>query len=75
MASSRSVSVLLPFSICRLSDFSMAAMVASAVDWWRDRSITSNPLTAAVSAMPDPMIPDPTIATRVIDIGDDASGA
>ncbi len=38
----------------RLSDFSSAATVASAVDWLRERSTTSNPLTAAVSAIPDP---------------------
>src|SRR5580704_2046673 len=72
-ASSRSASVFLPFSICRLSDFSRAAMVASAVDWLRDRSTTSNPLTAAVSAMPEPMMPEPTIPTRAIDIARDAS--
>jgi len=48
--------------------------VASAVDWLLDRSTTSKPLTAAVSAMPDPMIPEPTIPTRAIDIGGDASG-
>ena len=71
---SRSSSVFLPFSTCRFSDFSRAASVASAVDWLRDRSTTSKPLTAAVSAMPDPMIPDPTIPTRAIDIGGDASG-
>src|SRR5664280_713545 len=70
----RSSSVFLPFSTCRLSDFSRAAMVASAVDWLRDRSTTSKPLTAAVSAMPEPMIPDPTIPTRAIDIGNNRSG-
>ena len=72
-ASSRSSSVFLPFSIWRLRDFSIAARVASAVDWLRERRITSNPLTAAVSAMPDPMIPEPTIPTRAIDMAEDAS--
>ena len=71
-ASSRSASVILPFSTWRLSDFSMAARVASAVDWLRERRTTSKPLTAAVSAMPEPMIPDPTIPTRAIDIGGNA---
>ena len=73
-ASSRSDSVRLPFSTCRFSDFSSAARVASAVDWLRDRSTTSNPLTAAVSAMPEPMIPDPTISMCVIDMDIDANG-
>ena len=51
----------------------MAARVASAVDWLRERRTTSNPLTAAVSAMPDPMIPEPTIPTRAIDMGEDVT--
>ena len=74
-ASSRASAVRRPLSTWRLRDFSRAATVASAVDWLRERSTTSNPLTAAVSAMPEPMIPEPTIPTRAIDIGDDASGA
>lgn len=73
-AASRSSSVRLPFSIWRFSDFSRAATVASAVAWLRDRSTTSNPLTAAVSAMPDPMIPEPTIPTLVIDMADHVTG-
>ncbi len=73
-ASSRSSSVFLPFSTWRLRDFSRAARVASAVDWLRERRTTSKPLVAAVSAMPEPMIPDPTIPTRAIDIGGNGSG-
>jgi hypothetical protein len=48
--------------------------VASAVLWLRDRRTTSNPLLAAVSAIPDPMIPDPTIPTRLIDMARHVTG-
>ena len=44
------------------------------VDWLRLRSTTSRPLAAATSAMPEPMIPEPTIPTRVIDMGSNATG-
>ena len=40
--------------------------MASAVSCRRDRSTTSWPLRAATSAMPDPMIPDPTMPTLLI---------
>ena len=47
----------------------MPARVASAVDWDLERSTTSKPFRAAHSAMPDPMIPDPTMPRREIDMG------
>ena len=47
----------------------MAATMPSAVLWARERSTTSKPCTAMVSAMPEPMIPEPTIPTRLIDMG------
>ena len=40
--------------------------MASAVSCRRDRSTTSWPALAATSAMPDPMIPEPTMPTRLI---------
>ena len=40
--------------------------MASAVSCWRDRRTTSWPALAATSAMPDPMIPEPTMPTRLI---------
>ena len=51
----------LPRSTCLASEVSSAATIASAVACWRDRRITSVPALAATSAMPDPMIPDPTM--------------
>ena len=41
-----------------------AATIASAVCCARLRSTTSYPLLAATSAMPEPMIPEPTMPTR-----------
>ena len=46
----------------------MAATMPSAVPWARERRTTSKPCTATVSAMPEPMIPEPTIPTRLIDM-------
>ena len=48
--------------------------MASAPAWLRLRSTTSCPLAAATSAMPEPMIPEPTIPTRVIDMGAKLTG-
>ena len=48
--------------------------MASAPAWLRLRSTTSWPVAAATSAMPEPMIPEPTIPTRVIDMGDEVTG-
>jgi hypothetical protein len=48
--------------------------MASALAWLRLRSTTSCPLAATTSAMPEPMIPEPTIPTRVIDMGDEFTG-
>ena len=42
--------------------------MASAVLCARLRSTTSNPALAATSAMPEPMIPEPTIPTRLMPI-------
>jgi hypothetical protein len=42
--------------------------MASAADWLRLRRTTVWPLEAATSAMPEPMIPDPTTPTRSIDM-------
>ena len=47
----------------------MAATMPSAVLWARERSTTSKPCVATVSAMPEPMMPEPTIPTRLIDMG------
>ena len=69
-----SASVRLPFSTCLASDFSRPATMASAPAWLRLRSTTSCPVAAATSAMPEPMIPEPTIPTRVIDMGAKATG-
>ena len=44
------------------------ATMASAAAWLRLRSTTSCPFAAATSAMPEPMMPEPTIPTRVIDM-------
>ena len=60
--------VTLPLSTCFPSDLAMPATIASAVPWARDRRMTSNPCTAAVSAMPEPMMPDPTIPMRLMDM-------
>src|SRR5687767_345369 len=43
--------------------------MASAVSWRRDRRTTSWPVLAAASAMPEPMIPDPTMPTRLTVMG------
>ena len=48
--------------------------MASAAAWLRLRSTTSCPVAAATSAMPEPMMPEPTIPTRVIDMGAKATG-
>ena len=48
--------------------------MASAPAWLRLRSTTSCPVAAATSAMPEPMIPEPTIPTRVIDMGGEVTG-
>ena len=69
-----SSSVRLPFSTCLASDRARPATMASAPSWLRLRSTTSCPLAAATSAMPAPMIPEPMIPTRVIDMGDDFTG-
>ncbi len=61
LTSLAAVSSSLPRSTCLASDFSSAATMASAEARWRDRRRTSMPALAATSAMPDPMIPDPTI--------------
>jgi hypothetical protein len=47
--------------------------MASAVACWRDRRTTSTPALAATSAIPDPMIPDPTMPRRVMVMGGDAT--
>ena len=60
----RSASSSLPRSTCLASDFSSPATIASAVLWARLRRTTSQPALAATSAIPLPMIPDPTIPTR-----------
>ena len=65
---SRSASSSLPRSTCFPSDFSSPATMASAVLCARLRSTTSMPALAATSAIPDPMIPEPTIPTRLIAI-------
>jgi hypothetical protein len=48
--------------------------MASAACWLRLRNTTWWPDAAATSAMPEPMIPEPTIPTRVIDMGRKATG-
>ena len=40
---------------------------------WRERRTTSTPALAATSAMPDPMIPDPTMPSVLIVMGGDAT--
>jgi len=64
-AVSRSPASSLPLSTCLPSDFSSPAIIRSAVFCWRLRRLTSNPALAATSAMPEPMIPEPTIPTRL----------
>ena len=70
---SRSSSVRFPFSTCRASDFSRRTTVASALDWLRLRRTTWWPVAAATSAMPEPMIPEPTIPTRVTVMDEDVT--
>ena len=48
--------------------------MASAVAWFRLRSTTSCPVAAATSAMPEPMMPEPTIPTRWIDMAAQFTG-
>src|SRR5579875_963289 len=60
-AASRSSAESLPLSTRRLRDLSRAAMVASAVACWWDRSTTSWPARAAHSAMPYPTPPRATM--------------
>ena len=67
------VSSSLPRSTCLASDFSSAATMASALACCRERRITSTPALAATSAMPDPMIPDPTMPSVAIVMGGDAT--
>ena len=63
---SRSACSSRPFSTCLSRDLASEATIASALLCWRDRRITSTPALAATSAMPDPMIPDPTIPKRLM---------
>ena len=63
----------LPRSTCLASDFSRPATIASAVACLRERRMTSTPALAATSAMPDPMIPEPTMPKRVMVMGRDAT--
>ena len=65
----RSSSDSFPFSTCLARLFSSPATVASAVSCRRDRRTTSCPVLAAVSAMPEPMIPEPTMPTRFTVMG------
>ena len=67
-AESRSASWMRPLSTCLARDFSRPARVESAVDCDLERRTTSKPCRAAHSAMPDPMIPDPTMPRRVTDM-------
>ena len=71
-----SASAWVRFSLatCLPSERSSAATMASAPDWLRLRRITSMPEAAATSAMPEPMIPEPTIPTRLIDMGGQLTG-
>jgi hypothetical protein len=46
----------------------------SAPSWRRERSTTSWPFLAAHSAMPEPMIPDPTIPTRLTAMAGQVTG-
>ena len=68
-----SSSVSLPRSTCLASDFSSDATMASADSCLRDRRTTSWPVLAATSAMPDPMIPEPRMPTRLIVMGGQAT--
>jgi hypothetical protein len=69
-----SSSVRLPFSTCLASERAKPAAMASAPAVLRLRNTTSCPLAAATSAMPAPMMPEPTIPTRVIDMDDEFTG-
>ncbi len=68
LTASASVASSRPLSTWRASDVSSAASMASADSCLRDRSTTMTPALAATSAMPDPMIPDPTMPRRSIAI-------
>ena len=60
----------LPRSTCLASDFSRPTPPwRRRVACLRDRSTTSWPALAATSAMPEPMIPDPRMPTRLIVMG------
>jgi hypothetical protein len=50
-----------PLLTWRASDLASPATIASAVSCLRERRTTVVPALAATSAMPDPMIPDPTM--------------
>ena len=63
---SRSASSSFPRSTCLASDFSSPATIGRRALSERLRSITSKPALAATSAMPEPMIPEPTIPTRLM---------
>ena len=63
MIASASSAVRLPFSTCFASDFANVASIASPVVWLRERTITVAPVAAATSAMPLPMMPDPSTPT------------
>ena len=61
--------VRFPFSTCLPRDLARPASMAWAESARRLRRTTVYPAAAATSATPEPMIPDPTIPTRVIDMG------
>ena len=63
MMASASSADRLPFSICLVSDVAMVANIASPVAWLRERTMTVAPVAAATSAMPLPMIPEPSTPT------------
>src|SRR5260370_27771870 len=60
---SASAAVSLPFSTWRPSDLPILARQLSADSWDRLRTVTSKPALAATSAIPAPMMPEPTIPT------------
>ena len=67
-AAAAAASSSLPLLTCLSRDLPSEASMASAVSCLRDRSTTETPALAATSAMPDPMIPDPTMPSRSIAI-------
>src|SRR5581483_5328616 len=68
-AASRSASASRPLSTCLPMDFSRPDNILSAPAWDRLRSTTSYPFLQATSAMPEPIVPEPTIPTRLMVIG------